>query len=97
MFTNLRRRFARRLSCAPRVAPPAPVAPSPTEIERHQVLRALVDAREAGRKVTLREVHRLASVGQPAALRCVRELEHAGGITIEAVDHDPLSGEIRLT
>jgi len=96
MFSKLRRRFARQLACAPNAADTRSSAPCPTDLERHHVLRALGEARAAGRRVTLREIHRLSLLSQPAALRCVRELEQAGAIVVEAVDHDPLSGEIRL-
>jgi DNA-binding MarR family transcriptional regulator len=96
MFSNLRRQLGRRLACQPAATDARAAGPGSTELERHHVLRALTEAASVGRRVTLREIHRLALLSQPAALRSVRHLEQAGAIVVETVDHDPLSGEIRL-
>ncbi len=96
MFSSLRRRFGRRLACKPSVPEAGNPDLVPSEAERRHVLRALSDAGRDGQRVTLREVHRLASLPQPAALRCIRHLEQVGKVEVEAVEHDPLSSEIRL-
>lgn len=96
MFSRLRLRLAQRLARKPSACDPHAPGPASTEVERAAILRALAEAHAAGRKVTLRDIHRLAMLSQPVALRGVRHLEQAGAIEVEPVDHDPLSGEIRL-
>ncbi|QYU69694.1 hypothetical protein J4558_06055 [Leptolyngbya sp. 15MV] len=96
MFSSLRRRFGRRFACKPGASDARNTGLPATEADRRIVLRALGDARHKGQRVTLREVHRLARLPQPVALRCVRHLEQAGTVEIDAVEHDPLSSEIRL-
>jgi uncharacterized membrane protein len=67
-----------------------------TPEERQRVVEALRRIRQAGGKVTLRELHRLAALPQPVVLRCVRHLERAGAVRVEQMEHDPLAGEVVL-
>lgn len=97
MFSKLRLRLAQRLARKPIACDARAPDPGSTEAERAAILRALSTARDDGRRVTLREVHRLANLSQPVALRGVRHLEQTGAVQVEPVDHDPLSGEVRLT
>lgn len=96
MFSRLRLRLAQRLARKPKPCDAQTPGPASTEAERDAILRALNEARSAGRRVTLRDIHRLAMLSQPVALRGIRHLEQTGAIEVEPVDHDPLSGEIRL-
>lgn len=61
------------------------------------VAHAIYRREDAGQSTTLRQVHHIVGVGQPEALRLVRELEAEGMVVITDVIHDTWESKIELT
>lgn len=60
------------------------------------IMRALHRREAAGKSTTLRQLHLVAQLSQPEALRAIAELECEGRIVIEHDLHDALESPITL-
>jgi hypothetical protein len=68
-----------------------------TDANAETIARALWRRESAGEATSLRQVHMVTGICQPAALRAVRELDRAGMIVIEDDLDDALESRIVMT
>lgn len=61
------------------------------------VARVLFVREQAGKTTTFRQLHQLAQISQPAALRIIADMERSGQVTIEEELHDTFESAIVLS
>ncbi len=71
------------------------VGPSDAELEC-AIMELLVKLHSYGKQVSLRDLHKAVSGGQPRVLRTVRKMVHDGKLTLQTVHHDPLASLVQI-
>lgn len=91
------RASAKRLRDSLRVTNLSKASRQSTTDTSAMVAHAIYRRENAGQSTTLRQLHHIVAVGQPEALRLVRELEAKGMVVVTDVVHDALESRIELT
>ncbi|MEL7001068.1 MAG: hypothetical protein AAFP68_22760, partial [Pseudomonadota bacterium] len=63
----------------------------------YAVLSTLYERQLLEKPTRIRQLHQLAGIGQPSALKVVRQLENEGVLRVTSVLHDEFESRIELT
>ena len=91
------RASARRLRGALRVTRPSEATEGAPTGKTALLAHAIYRRENSGLTTSLRQVHHIVDIGQPEALRLMRELEADGKAIITYDIHDALESQIKLT
>lgn len=74
------------------------VLESAEPLKGHALIAQTLFAREkAGQTTTLRQLHHITQIAQPAALKLLADMERAGDVTVDEALHDTFESTILLS